>query len=123
MKRLVVVVLVLGCSKDDAKPATPPPPAAPTQSMHDAMELICSIPGLPVSAIADVTMRQAEVNKWFHANVTNPDAIQTYLLISTVQPADRRQYIHDAARKAGVDRCALAAYYNPSPISVPVPKE
>ena len=121
MKRLVVLALAFGCSKDEARPP-PPPSAAPAQSLHDAMELICSIPGLPVSAIADVTMRQAEVNKWFHDNVKNPDAIQAYLMIATIQPQDRRAYIHDIAHKAGVERCGLAAFYNPSPVSVPVPK-
>ena len=86
------------------------------------MELICSIPSLSVSAIADVTMRQAEINKWFRDSVKNPDAIKTYLEIATVPPADRRTYIHDAAKAAGVAHCALAAFYDPAPVSVPVPK-
>lgn len=122
MKRLILVI-ALGCSsKEEAKPAPTPVPAAPTQSVKDAMELICSIPSLPVSAIADVTMRQAEINKWFKANVKNPDAIKTYLQIATVAPAERRTYIHDAAKAAGVAHCALAAFYNPAPVSVPVPQ-
>ena len=120
MKRLLLLALALGCStKDEARPAPPP---APTQSLHDAMELICSIPSLSVSAIADVTMRQAEINKWFRDSVKNPDAIKTYLEIATVPPADRRTYIHDAAKAAGVAHCALAAFYDPAPVSVPVPK-
>ena len=119
MKLLVVLVALLACSKkDDASPT----PTTPTQSMHDAMDLICGIPNLPVNAIADVTMRQAEVNKWFHANVTNPDAIKWYLEIATVQPGDRRAYIKEAAAKAGIEHCAYAMRYNPMPVSVPVPK-
>ncbi len=90
--------------------------------MHDAMELICGIPNLAVNAIADVTMRQAEINKWFHDSVKNPEAITWYLAMSTIQPADRRAYIKDAADKAGIASCAYAARYNPMPISVPVPK-
>ncbi len=116
MKRLAALVVVLACSKKDEAPP------APTQSLHDAMALICSIPDLDVNAIADVTMRQSEINKWFHANVKNPDAIKWYLEISTVQPAERRAYIKAAADKEGIARCAYAARYNPMPVSVPVPK-
>lgn len=116
MKRLAALVVVLACSKKDEAPP------APTQSLHDAMALICSIPDLDVNAIADVTMRQSEINKWFHANVKNPDAIKWYLEISTVQPAERRAYIKAAADKEGIARCAYAARYNPMPVSVPVLK-
>ena len=113
-----LLVVALGCSsKEEARP-TPPP----TQSVTEAMALICSIPSLAVSAIADVTMRQAEINKWFKQTVKNPVAIKTYLEIATVEPAARRTYIRDAAKAASVEHCALAAFYNPAPVSVPVPK-
>jgi hypothetical protein len=113
---MVILLAACGSKKEDA----PSPP--PGQSMHDAMVLICSIPDLVVNAIADVTMRQTEVQKWFHDNVKNPDAIKWYLEIATVQPGDRRAYIKDAADKAGIEHCAYAARYNPMPVSVPVPK-
>jgi hypothetical protein len=120
MNRFVMLFVLAACSSKDASPPPAPPP--PTQSFHDAMALICGIPNLDVNAIADVTMRQAEINKWFKANVKNPEAIQWYLEIATVQPGDRRAYIKAGADKAGVEHCAYAARYNPMPVSVPVPK-
>lgn len=130
MKRLLMLAILLAACSKKADPAGAAGAGSasaavgfgPQQSEREAWKLICNIPNLAVSAIADVTIRQAEINKWFKANITNAAAAQSYLEISTVLPPDRKKYIHETAKKAGVDRCPLAVFYNPDPVSVPVPK-
>lgn len=76
------------------------------QSFHDALVVMCTA-GDHVDRDAAPADRPAAAAAWVDAHVSNPEARTLLASLGGIGNAERQQRIHDALRRAGIDRCPM----------------
>jgi hypothetical protein len=102
---LLVAALVAACGKSSKKQED----AAPSQGFAAAMKVICDAGSAPGVAEANPAERQRIMSEHIEANVTNPEARALFAEVSALAPAKASAAITDAARRAGLEGCAIVA--------------
>jgi hypothetical protein len=77
------------------------------QSFREGVEIICSAGDEPSLAHANPADRQARMSDWIEARLRNAEARTLFAAIADASPDVRQSLLGDAAKRAGLDRCAL----------------
>lgn len=118
-------LLIGGACKD--RPAAGPPPGesglASTQTFEEAMRLTCDAPekaDLPPEEPGDLN-RFLLVASWIDQRVTNKEVRQLMGAAAAAEtPAGKLAALREGARKAGIERCALAEMWERMASGAPV---
>lgn len=107
---VIAVLLGLAACKDDKKA-----PAAPTQTFAEAMALICGAAERPEMKSVNPAERQQQIATWLDEQLKNPEARALFAEVGSAGRVEAFAKIDEAARRAGVDLCALTR--PPDPLS------
>ena len=79
-----------------------------SQSFRAGMELICSAGEQPAVARRNPAERAQAMSEWIRTEVTNAEARAAFGAVADASPGERARALMAAARRAGLERCALA---------------
>jgi hypothetical protein len=105
----LLVASLLGC-QDEPAPATRGSGAPSTQTFDEAMRVVCSAPEqaeMPPES-SGAANRAMVIAMWIDQRVHNQEVRQLMGGLAAQTPAGKLEALASGARRAGIERCALA---------------
>lgn len=110
---LIAALVVLAGCKDE-------PEKQDEQTFAEAMALICGAADRPEMKSVNPAERQQQISTWLDEQLKNPEARELFAAVGRSGRAEAFAKIDEAARRAGIDLCALTRPLDPlSGVAVP----